>query len=291
MKILAVLTTLLFLTGCGSGIDEDRGEPVLLCSTGEKTMSAHQMLMATYTNPMIVVDSADFDGTNDYMTRALFSGAADSKTGILSVWLRIDAGDGSSRMILGNDTIVNSRFSLILGTTNLVQILGIGTDVATKLSIRTAGAYTAGAAWLHVLASWNLATAGARAIYVNDTLDFSEITFTDADIDYTPTSNLESVGADAIGNNKFSGCIAELYFAPGQYLDFSLVHNRRKFISASGKPVHLGTTGALPTGTAPIAYLHLDNAEAVANFATNRGTGGNFSITGTLDTGSSSPSD
>jgi hypothetical protein len=38
-------------------------------------------------------------------------------------------------------------------------------------------------------------------------------------------------------------------------------------------------------------YHHLDNGEAVANFATNRGTGGNFTITGTLDTASTSPSD
>ena len=80
--------------------------------------------------------------------------------------------------------------------------------------------------------------------------------------------------------SAFNGALAEVYFAPGQYLYFSIASNRRKFISRTGKPVHLGTTGMLPTGTAPLVYHHLDDAEAVANFATNRGTGGNFTITG-----------
>lgn len=40
-----------------------------------------------------------------------------------------------------------------------------------------------------------------------------------------------------------------------------------------------------------IIYFHLDPAEAPADFATNRGTGGNFSITGALTAGSTSPSD
>ena len=90
---------------------------------------------------------------------------------------------------------------------------------------------------------------------------------------------------------KLKGFFAEVSFAFGQSLDFSIVSNRRKFLSAGGKPVFLGADGSLPTGTAPIIYQHLDDGEAVANFATNRGTGGDFTITGTLDTGSTSPSD
>jgi hypothetical protein len=131
--------------------------------------------------------------------------------------------------------------------------------------------------------------ATANHLYINDVDDENVLTFTDDTLDYTGGD--WSVGARPSGNLKFDGCLSEFYFAPGQYLDFSLVANRRKFISPTGKPVQLGLTGSLPTGTAPLMYHHLDDGEAVANFATNRGTGGNFTITGTLDTAASSPSD
>ena len=249
--------------------------------------------MAGYANPMIVVDSADFDGTNDYMTRgADLTGTADSKRGIISYWLRIDGMISNHCVLFGATTLAGStsRFRAGWGfTSTTISVLArnaAGTDI---LDLTTASLFSTGATWLHFLSSWDLATAGARSIYINDVSDLSEVTFTNDSIDYTLAD--WSVGAFASGTSKFNGCVADLYFAPGQYLDFSLVYNRRKFISASGKPVHLGTTGALPTGTAPIVYQHLADAETVADFATNRGTGGNFSITGTLETGSTSPSD
>lgn len=255
-------------------------------------MSQQALMFASYTNPLIVVDAADFDGT-DLMTRgAGFTNAADSKTGILSFWARLDGNDGATRQIIASATTVGgstlrtrARFLL---TSNLFTISGFNAAASEILTIPSASAYTAGATWYHVLSSWNLATASGT-LYVNDVSDIGSPTLTDDTIDYT----MADWGvADSPGTgNPFSGCLAELYFAPGQYLDFSLVANRRKFISASGKPVHLGTTGSLPTGTAPIVYQHLADAEAVANFATNRGTGGDFAITGTLATCSTSPSD
>lgn len=246
----------------------------------------HRALMAGYANPLRVCDSADF--SSDYMLRgAGLTGAADSKSGVLSWWMRLDGGDGSSLHVLnstGNNIIALRR------TDNIVGIGGENAAGTEILLLRSTGTYTAGAAWLHVLASWDLAT-GAGHLYINDAndLDTGTDVLTNDTIDYTVAD--WAVGGTPVPAATFDGCLADVYFAPGQYLDLSLVHNRRKFISASGKPVHLGTTGALPTGTAPLIYLHLDDAEAVANFATNRGTGGDFSITGTLATGSSSPSD
>lgn len=248
---------------------------------------SHQSLMAGYGNPQIIVDGADFDGANDYMLRGGgLTGAADSKTGILSCYIRLDGGDGTTRYIInGSQT---NYFIFEIDSDNKYKIVGSNGAASMILYIHTVNTYTAGAAWVHLLASWDLNT-GNSHLYINDIDDLSVQIETNDTLDYTLSE--WSVGAAIGGTNKTNGCIAELYFAPGQYLDFSILANRRKFISASGKPVHLGTTGALPTGTAPLIYHHLDNGEAVANFATNRGTGGSFSITGTLDTASSSPSD
>jgi hypothetical protein len=246
-----------------------------------------QLLMAAGSPALLIVDAADFDGVNDYMLRgADLSGNADSKTGIFSGWVKnvasatqynILANTGSKLLILYDGTGALDKFHLIARNAAATIILNIETSA-------TIGTGT----WYHLLASWNLATPITH-LYVTDVSDKIETVATDDTIDYTVAD--WAIGANTAGSVKYDGDLAEVYCAPGQYLDFSLLANRRKFISPLGKPVHLGPTGANPTGVAPLIYQHLDNGEAVANFATNRGTGGNFTITGTLDTGSTSPSD
>lgn len=242
---------------------------------------------------MRVVDAADFDGANDYMTRgAVLTGAADSKTGIFSAWFRIDGGNATFRTFLAGAPTVGSAalrgVSVHLTGGNLILITGNSSAPATILTVVNETALLAGASWHHVLASWNLGTSAVH-IYLDDVEDAAApSTLTDANLDYTNADT--AIGANGDGSQKFNGALADLYFAPGQFLDFSNVYNRRKFRSGSGKPVHLGATGSLPTGTAPLVYLHLDDGEAVASLATNRGAGGNFTITGTLATADSSPS-
>ncbi len=231
-------------------------------------------------------DAADFDGANDYMLRGSdLTGAANSKSGIFSAWVRLDAGNASSLGILRTP----GSLQITRNTTKLFHFSVFDTNSINAVTIDTVVQYIASATWLHVLASWDVATAGSGRLYISDVSDYAETTFRDATLDYTQSN--WAIGAATNGAGKFDGAIADLYFAPGQYLDFSVESNRRKFISATGKPVSLGPTGAAPTGVAPIIFLHLDNSEAVANFATNRGTGGDFTITGTLETASTSQTD
>ena len=249
-----------------------------------------QLLMCGGNGALRVVDGADFDGTFDYMKRgAGLTGAADSKKGILSFWLNTWA--VGSNVILRSDVagLVYNNFTV--GNTGVdifffMQVYdssgtsGVNQNTTVAMNIGT---------WYHILASWDCATTTSH-LYKSDVSDQHFVSANaDVTIDYTHTDWV--VGASITGTLKYPGYLAEFYYAPGQYLDFSSVANRRKFISASCKPFHLGTDGSLPTGTAPLMYHHLDNGEAVANFATNRGTGGNFTITGTLATSASSPSD
>lgn len=234
--------------------------------------------------------AADFDGSAARMARgAGLTGAADSKTGIFSSWLRLDSGgDGTNRYFLQSGSAGVGRTTFVLLSTNIFSFVEMNAAAATILQISSTTAYTSGATWLNVLASWDLA-ANASHLYINDVSDQTVTTRTNDTIDYTDTNWF--AGSSNFGDFWFNGCMAEFYYAPGQYLDFSTLANRRKFIDANRRPVSLGTTGGLPTGTDPLIYFHLDKGEAVANFATNRGTGGNFSITGTLTAASTSPSD
>lgn len=236
------------------------------------------------------VDAADFDGTNDLMNRGALSGAADSQLAILSAWARLDGGDGTSMTLFnGDDGVTNFKFQLRRFSSNLFEVRVIDTAAGFWMIGQTIATYVASATWLHILASWN---ASERHLYIRDVSDKNPLPSgglgTAADL----TAANWGIGAFASGGgNKFNGALAELYFAPGQFLDFSVEANRRKFISASLKPAFLGANGSMPTGTIPLVYHHLSKSEPVANFAINRGSGGNFTITGTLDTASTSPSD
>lgn len=64
--------------------------------------------------------------------------------------------------------------------------------------------------------------------------------------------------------------IAEVWYNPGMFMDFSDESNRAKFHSAELTPVNLGNDGSFPTGSAPFVYLHQgENDLNAENFAIN----------------------
>ena len=212
-----------------------------------------------------------FDGANDYLTRGSdLTGNADGKEGTLSFWLKLNGGDGVAQDILAA----------------LDPSLEIGKNSAnaTVLNLQTSAAYTASGGWIHFLASWSLGVSGARHIYVNDAADLSVVNFTDDIIEYTRAD--WSVGGAPGGTRLLNACLAELWFARA-YVDISVEATRRKFTSASGKPLDLGANGASPTGSQPILYFR----EAFATFGANKGSGGAFTANGALAACASSPSD
>ena len=227
-----------------------------------------------------LTSASDFDGTNDYVTRgADATGLADGKAGTLSLWIRVDGGDGANRRILATAAAA-PRFQLLFAAANTISLSGrnaAGTLILNKL---TADTYASGAVWYHILASWNLAAATSHLYVSNVAPSLAINTNTDDTIDYTQGNF--SIGALTDGAEKFNGCIAELYFSP-TYIDLSVAANRRRFISDTGKPVPLGWTGRLPTGTSAIIY-HPDGN------ATERGTAGTWTVTGSLDACSTVPS-
>ena len=223
-------------------------------------------------------------------TGAGLTGASDVKVGTVSFWFRLDAGDGTDMTILHAATTVAgaaSRFRVRRTSLDVIEVVGINAAASTILTLTSDTQYTASATWRHFLASWNLATAAGH-LYVTDVEDLAAgATLTDDSIDYTVAD--WAIGGQASGGTLFNGCLAEFYFVL-EYIDLSVATNRAKFISTNDRPVSIGLTGSFPTGTAAIVYQHLDDGEAVANFAVNAGTGGDFTITGTLATGSTSPS-
>lgn len=136
-------------------------------------------------------------------------------------------------------------------------------------------------AWYHVLVSGDISTLTIK-MYINGV---------DSGIQYTPSGSGGTlawnghslyIGSDNAGS-LFVGDMAEVWVAPGQsLLDGSgdiPAATIAKFYDA-GCPVNLGADGSLPTGTAPAAYFSRGPTAPAADFATNLGTGGAFTLTG-----------
>jgi hypothetical protein len=262
-------------------------------AAGALSADAAASLDLTSEPAALLVDAADLDGTNDYVTRgAALTGQAASKTGILSFWIEPDALNAQLADSLDSDGGGWHPLQLFLNSAgNLSFTLNYVGGVAVSWN-QGSNALSAAGGWYHVLIAWDTAagTAGSQC-YINDTLvTLTTHTVNNQNVAWDGGDDY-AVGATVSGVAKFNGGMAEFYLAPGQLLDFSVEANRRKFRTSAGKPADLGANGETPTGTAALVYLHLDDGETANNFAINRGTGGNLTVTGALTTFATSPSD
>lgn len=223
--------------------------------------------------------AANFNGATYLKRGAGLTGAADSKLLTVSLWFRF-GGTGTRRQVSASTTAGGStlRARMRLAGDNRWGVV-LDNAAGTTIGRIESSALTAGHVY-HALLSMDLSNPAKQFIYINDVSDLSlTTTFTNDTVDFTLGD--WSIGANPDGTETYSGDMAQLWFAPGVYLDLSVEANRRKFIDADGNPVDLGAAGATPTGTSPLIFLNGD----ISAWATNKGTGGGFTTTGTLTEG------
>lgn len=223
-------------------------------------------------------DAVHFDGGPSFLAReSALTGIVASPLGLFSMWKKSSV--SLEALLLGVDV------GIVQIAENLIALLD---EAGTTFQYQQFTATLSNNAWHHVLMSWNTNFAAGNRIlqiYVDDaaiTPGAEEGDGDAFDVSY-PTETFWFLGPQ----DTVACDISEYYFAPGQFLDLTTQSNRRKFISAGGKPVDLGADGSTPTGTAPAMFF---SGDATA-FATNRGTGGAFTLTGSLTNASTSPSD
>lgn len=229
---------------------------------------------------------ATFDGSNDYATHTgALTGITDGKAGTLSVWL--NTGALSSGTTYDVVYISTTRMLMRRDSSNNLIVQGYTAGNVTTLLLTSSSNLGASSGWNHWLASWDLA-AGAGYLYKDDASHLAGgPTLNNNNIDYTFNNSV--VGAQNT-SFKWLGDMAELYF-DDSFIDISVEANRRKFIDAAGKPVNLGDDGSNPTGSQPLIYMSVRPGDAADDFVTNRGSGGTYTLTGSLALSSTNPSD
>lgn len=241
-----------------------------------------------------------FNGSTQYLTRgADLTSNADSKVGIFSCWLKFNAsGDANQNNIYATTQSgvpsTSGQFFVFRSPSgspffNRLNVFGQAPDDTAAFNVVSDDSFTSADGWVHLLASWDLANNLAH-MYINDVVNESSSNKNNKNVDYTKPEH--AVGSSSVGATKFAGDMAELYLNNDEYIDITVEANRRKFISALGKPVDLGSNGQRPTGASPIVYLGIRDGDASSVFAVNKGTGGNFTVNGgVLSIASTSPSD
>jgi hypothetical protein len=223
-----------------------------------------QALLSNNAVTATAAEAVDFDGTNDYLSRSTdLTGNADGKTFTFSCWLW--RGEiGSNQAIYQS---VDSQYGLYIypNTSNTLSILGYNSSNTQILNATVTVPFQVGFTFFNILISIDMANTANRAVYINDVAaTVTWTTYTNAAINFTCPNH--TVG------QSLKGRLSNV-FLDYTYRDLSVTANRRLFVTADLKPA------AGQAALNPILYLPMSDPTTVA---TNAGTGGNFTLTGTV---------
>ena len=229
----------------------------------------------------------DFNGSTNWLEKTSnLSGISNSPKGICCFFVD---GMGSSQYILSDFDSGGGGQQISIKTTGVGALELTIADGVDTYQVYSTSSFPAG--WNAVHMSWDADfTAGNKLIhiYINDTGGSYTVT-TDGNAVNVPYANSDywAIGAQqSSGGGLLNACLAQFYFQPGEYIDFSNSVNRRKYSTSGFEPAFIGHNGELLTGTQPKIFLK----SSVGNIGLNSGTGGNFdTLHGTFSACGSTP--
>lgn len=234
--------------------------------------------------------ATDFNAL-DYLNRgAGLTGASDGKVGIVAFWIKYhNDSEVDTPVFIGNYPAGGfSQSGIVVYRGAQARMFVDGYNSAGSVILRrktlSGGAFSFIVAngWMHFMASWDLA-AGVCRVYINgaNAEDSESAVTTDDTLDYTQSD--WAFGAFQDGTQKMNACVSEFYLNMAEFADLSDYSTRTRWYNDGA--VNLGSDGSTPTGTAPIVFLK----NSSATFHINAGTGGDFTVTGTLTACSDTP--
>jgi hypothetical protein len=200
-------------------------------------------------------------------------------------WFLMKGNDATSQYIWSGQ---NGGANRIFPSRGVGNDLGINLRDATNTDsvfIDSSTSYTVASmagTWAHVIASWDGSIARAQ-LYVDGTsVGGGSPTITNVASDYSCTD--WAIGSQ-VGGTISQMDICDFFFDQTTSLDLSIASNVQKFRDVSGNAVDLGTAGSNPLGSQPILCF----TGGVSGWAANKGSGGNFTSSGTFANSPTSP--
>ena len=226
-----------------------------------------------------------FDGATYLTHSGALTGAANGKSGLLSLWIRNTQAVGGYRdaFLITISGSTNALALAIDTATGAFYARGFTSGAVKILDIETTTALVSMSNYANVIMSWNLATPRGQ-VYVNNVSDIAASpTLTNNTINYAAT-NGQSVGASPAGTNSLTGDMADLQLWLNVDVDISVAANRANFINATTLEPVDQSVAATAFGTQTVLM-----SGALGAWATNKGSGGGFTANGTLTAAASNP--
>lgn len=243
--------------------------------------------------------AAVFDGSATELSRsAVLHGVAASKLVTVEGWGRLESDASAAAHYILYGAAASVRFAVYTDSSHKLVVSGYNSSNTEILHLISSAAMTL-ATWFHFVASASL-SAGSAHLYVNgsDVEATGSTTKTDDTLDFGPNATSWYVGSSGSAN-YWDGRKYDLGFWPGVYVNVSDADYLAGFISSDGvtdtsyepdathlnpgptsgtrKPVGYGVDSSMPTaGVKPAIMFN-------GPFTANRGTGGAFAVTGTID--------
>jgi hypothetical protein len=234
---------------------------------------------------------SDLDGAADYLSSAGISGIADGNQFTLVFSYKPDVIGGTAQTPICFSSSSSVRFDFYVDTDGSAYLRAFN-SAATRILQATFAANTFVAGRNYVVAcSINLSSTSTRHVYINGlSVSPTWTNYTNGTIQFNiATTPRYRVGANQTPSSYVNGGLGALWFNTS-YIDLSVAANLAKFVTGTGidaKPVDLGATGELPTGTSPLIYLPMYSNDAGRNY----GTGGNFTVNSGPYTGARGPNE
>ena len=231
-----------------------------------------KLAAASAADDVISPEAVSFDGSNDYLQRSFSESVRSEMT--FSAWVYASPYTNNKTFFRNGATTAPFEFN--------VQVQADG-DLEFRLTTgnQNKSAYANNRAfgfntWNHILFSIDAST-GAAQLYINDR-NVGIGTTGVAGEDIKPLlNNFQIMKGEATGKAK--GRVANV-FVDYTYRNLGTESNRRLFITDELKPAD-GLADL-----SPIIYLPMTDADTAG---TNAGTGGDFTVTGTVDTAARGP--
>ena len=254
------------------------------------TFGGQITVVSPNSNPITYVPTATkFSG--DYLVHTSdFTGIADGGIFTASLWFKLSdaAQDGTLRRVcqfsgIGGGLAGTCRITI--DTVNKLTVTAENSSLTTILVIKSTSSYTASSTWHHMITSIDMSDSAKQHLYIDGGNERNTSTFTVGGIiDFANGGNFGIMARGTDGAGIVTGSLSEVWFTTS-YLDVSIASNLQLFRSTIGHPVNLGSIGDTPTGSQPRLYLK----NSFATFQNNLGSGGNFSVTGSLEDDPSTP--
>lgn len=235
-----------------------------------------QMGAAGQISGAVEAEAIDFDGTNDYLLVNPLSGASDSKQFTLSFYCYFLGGQDSNILTFNDRS--NSYFEIATDGKIKCNLRDTQSTPKTCFEINRNKSVPFNT-WFNLLISIDLTSTGKRHVFLNDEDITSEIEFLDYENQFIEFSDSEYVIAgEGFGtpSASFDGRLSHVYL-DYTYRDLSVEANRRLFVDYDE------TGGLVPASgqasLSPILYVPMDDPDDPGR---NDGTGGDFTLNGTV---------